>query len=367
MRLPLVPAGLACIVVSVAGLACSNERADSGLEVYPEHTRLYTGERIRYSVLNREAGELAWVEDHTLVSKDPSVARILESGQVEALSQGSTELVIRSPVGERSLRVEVTPQRRGPIPALHYSEIDRLSGESVLFVGHANLDGFDHTAVAKAGIDRLVRAFKSRGQPVAYFVSLDYPYWYTEDRSPDLALVSEGQEHAMVVDAGTITFTGGDFMICTLRNVQMTLHGILREGVRNRIRLEFPADAIWAVDRFESTAEKEYPAPMTLLSDVLARRRSARERHAEILTPFLDGVFGDFPVLGYPSDVPEPSLNTLVAGWRVEASLDDGPTLPYRLGDQDNLIRFHFRSSSHREPPDGGLRPESGNRPEPAA
>jgi hypothetical protein len=61
------------------------------------------------------------------------------------------------------------PEARPPMPAWHRSEVDRLTGEERLFVGHANPDGFDHTAVAKPGIDRLVREFKARRHPVIHF------------------------------------------------------------------------------------------------------------------------------------------------------------------------------------------------------
>ncbi len=55
------------------------------------------------------------------------------------------------------------------------------SAKEFLFVGHANLDGFDHTAVAKSGIDRLIEQAKKDRRPVVYWVSKEYPDWYTAD------------------------------------------------------------------------------------------------------------------------------------------------------------------------------------------
>jgi hypothetical protein len=52
----------------------------------------------------------------------------------------------------------------------------------------------------------------------------EYPDWYTSDRRPDYAFISEGQEHQVHVDARRVMFAGGDFMFCLLRNAQMTLH-----------------------------------------------------------------------------------------------------------------------------------------------
>jgi hypothetical protein len=174
-------------VVAMVVIGSCQQTPPARLEIYSAHSRLRVGDQIHYTVIYRRDGAPNFVENYRLESKDPAVVRVVDSIRLEAVSPGSAE---------------------------------------VLFVGHANLDGWDHTAVAKPGIDRLVREFKARGHPVVYFVSQDYPFWYTEDRQPDLAVVSEGQEHQIVVDAERVVFSGGDFMVCTLRNVQMTLHGI---------------------------------------------------------------------------------------------------------------------------------------------
>src|SRR5205085_9881360 len=127
------------------------------------------------------------------------------------------------------------------------STVKKIKAQEFLFVGHANLDGFDHTAVAKAGIDRLVEQAKKDRRPVVYWVSREYPDWYTADRRPDYAFISEGQEHQIHVDAGRVMFAGGDFMFCLLRNAQMTLHGMVAHNAQH-IDFVVPGPAIWAAD-----------------------------------------------------------------------------------------------------------------------
>jgi hypothetical protein len=336
----LVLSSLAAAVV-VAG--CS-QGPQAALEVYPALSRLPVRDQIHYTVMYRRDGAPQFVQHYSLESKDPTVVQVVDSVRLEAMSPGSAEVLVRSAVGERALSIEVEPVARPPIPATHHTEVKRLAGPEVLFVGHANLDGWDHTAVAKPGIDRLVREFKARGHPVVYFVSQDYPFWYTEDRQPDLAVVSEGQEHQIVVDAERVVFSGGDFMVCTLRNVQMTLHGMLEAGDRERVHFVFPADAIWT----GYGIPQKYPAPMTSLDHLMSERSSARERYEELVVPFLDRVFGEFPVGGYPAVAPEPPLRDLVDGWTVEVAIDQAFAQSYRSGDPNKVMHFEFLSGSAR-------------------
>ena len=338
----LVCGGLVTAVAVAAGFQASPGR----LEVFPDHTRLRVGEQIRYSVFRREGAALSWADDYSLLPEDPAVVRVVDDRRLEAVSPGRTDVLVRGAAGERRLTIDVAPGPAPPMPATHHSQVDRIAGEELLFVGHANLDGFDHTAVAKPGIDRLVREFKARGHPVVYFVSEEYPYWYTEDREPDLAIVSEGQEHGIAVDAERIVFSGGGLMFCVLRNVQMTLHGMLRAGRRDRIHFVFPADAIWAVDTFTPGHRRPYPAPMALVDRLLSERSSDRERYEQVVAPFLERLFGEFPVLDYPTDAPEPPLETLLDGWTIEAALDDAFVQTHRPGDPDRVIRFDFLSGA---------------------
>ncbi len=332
-----------CAAAAVVIAGCA-QAPPARLEIFPAHSHLRVGEQIRYSVFQRRDGTLSQVEDYRLAPKDPAVVRVVDTWRLEAVAPGRTEVHIRSDAGERTLSIAVAPAARPPMPAAHHSEIDRIAGEELLFVGHANLDGFDHTATAKPGIDRLIREFKARGRPVVYFVSRDYPYWYTDDRRPDLAVVSEGQEHRIAVDAERVVFSGGDYMFCLLRNAQMTLHGMLRAGQRDRIHFVFPSDAIWAVDRFAPGRFRLYPAPMALLGRLMAERASDEERYEQLAVPFLDRLFGEFPALGYPAVAPEPPLDELVDGWTVEAAIDNAFVQRYRSSDPDRIVRFDFLS-----------------------
>ena len=117
------------------------------------------------------------------------------------MEPGRTELVVRSPTSERRVSIEVAGRAQPPMMAVPYSTVQEIVAKELLFAGHANLDGFDHTAIAKPGIDGLVQEAKKNGWPVVYFVSKEYPNWYTADRHPDYAIISEGQEHKIRVDA----------------------------------------------------------------------------------------------------------------------------------------------------------------------
>ena len=333
-------------VAAMFFIGCGVETPSKQLEVYPDQTRLRVGELITYSVFQRQDGALSQVEDYILAPKDPAVVRVVGTRQLEAVSPGRTEVLVRSDFGERVLSIDVDSEARPPIPATHHSEVDRIAGEELLFVGHANLDGFDHTAVAKPGIDRLVRDFKARGHPVIYFVSDEYPYWYTDDRRPDLAVVSEGQEHEILVDAERIVFSGGDFMLCTLRNAQMTLHGMLKAANRKRIHFVLAADAIWTVDILTPGRFRPYPAPMTLLDHLMEEHPSEQDRYEQVVVPFLDRLINDFPVNGYPDTAPEPPLEEFVDGWTIEVAIGNAFEQCYRPGDPNKVIRIDFVSNS---------------------
>lgn len=336
----LVCAGLAALLLVAVAVPSSPAQ----LEIYPDLTRLPVGEQIRYSVFQLQDGERKPVKNYSLRSNDPAIVRVVDKWRLSAVSPGTAEVLIHSDVGKRVLSVDVSPEARPEMPATHHSQVDRLVGEELLFVGHANQDGYDHTAVAKPGIDRLVRDFKARGHPVIYFVSEDYPFWYTDDRQPDLAIVSEGQEHEILVDAERIVFTGGDFMFCTPRNAQMTLHGMLKAANRERINFVFPADAIWAVDIFAPGRFRPYPAPMALLAHLMSGHPTHEDRYEQVVVPFLERLLEEFPVTGYPAVAPGPPLAELVEGWTVDVAIDNEFTRRYRSGDPNKVIRFDFPS-----------------------
>jgi hypothetical protein len=216
--------------------------ATPGLEVIPKHFLLHPGEQIHYTVLERSKDSRPRFADHyEFATEDPEIVRLIEpTGVFEAVGPGRAELVVRTPTLERRVSIEVAGRAQPLMMAVHHSTIAEIVARELLFVGHANLDGFDHTAVAKPGIDRLVQKAKKNGWTVVYFVSKEYPDWYTADRHPDYAIISEGQEHQIRVDAQRVIFAGGSLMFCLLRNAQMTLHGMLKHNDARRIDFVFP-------------------------------------------------------------------------------------------------------------------------------
>ena len=264
-------------------------------------------------------GELHFFDDYEFEIGNPQVLELKDRrGLFRALSRGRTELIVKSPRSERRYEIEVRGDALPVLTAVPHSEVDTIVGEEVLFVGHANRDGLDHTAVAKPGIDRLVREFKRRGHPVVYWVSEEHLNWYTEDRQPSLAIISEGQEHEILVDADRVVFAGGSFRLCVLRNVQTTLHGMIRADMRDELHFIFPVEAIWMGDTWGPGERRGYPAPMVLLGSLWENRASSdSERYDAFVVPFLDSLFTEYPVLDYPPDPPSPELGVLVDGWNV--------------------------------------------------
>jgi hypothetical protein len=230
-----------------------------------------------------------------------------------------------------------------PIKAVPHTTVKEIKAKEFLFVGHADLDGYDRTAVAKPGIDRLVQDAKQNGVPVVYWVSQEYPYWYTADRHPDYAFISEGQEHEIRVDADRVTFTGGDFMFCVLRNVQMTLHGMLKHDPPQRINFVFPAKAIWIEDVWGPSDKRWYPAPMLVLTTFFARHPDDAQRYKKVVVPFLDRTLNQFPVLAYPSDAPTPPLSDLLKGWTIMVRFGGRFERTYQSGDPNKTLLLEFQ------------------------
>ena len=276
--------------------------------------------------------------------EDPKIVRLIDpKGLFEAVRPGRTQLVVRSPTSERRITVEVAGPAQPPMTAVPHTTVREIAAKDLLFVGHANLDGFDHTAVAKPGIDRLVQEAKKNGWTVAYFVSQEYPDWYTADRHPDYTIISEGQEHRIRVDAERVVFTGGDFMFCTLRNAQMTLHGMIKRNRVRHIQFIFPAQAIWVADIWGPGDKQNYPAPMLLLTTLFARRSDDAQAYEKVVLPFLDRMITQFPVLGYPADPPAPPLSELLKDWTIVVRFGNRFERVYRRGDSDKTVLVEFQ------------------------
>jgi len=327
-------------------LAAAQTRHAPELEVFPKHFLLHPGEQIHYQVRVREGEHSKDVPDYKFSIEDPEIVRPIQHPKgelfIEAVRPGRTQLVVRTPTSETRIYVEVAGPVQPPLMTVPYSTVKEIKAKEFLFVGHANLDGFDHTAVAKPGIDSLVQEAKKNGVPVVYFVSEEYPDWYTADRHPDYAIISEGQEHEIFVDAQRVMFAGGDFMACTLRNVQMTLHGMVKHG-EEHIYFVFPAQAIWVQDQWWPGEKRPYPAPMLLLTTVFARRTNDAQAYDEVVVPFLDLVINQFPVWDYPPNPPAPRLSDLLKDWTIAVHFGGRFERFYRRGDPNKTLIVEFQ------------------------
>jgi len=228
--------------------------------------------------------------------------------------------------------------------AVPYSVIRQLVARDLLFVGHANLDGFDHTAVAKVGIDRLVQESKKRGRTIVYWISKEYPDWYTADRHPDYAVISEGQEHQVRVDAERVIFAGGSFMFCLLRNAQMTFHAMAKENRARHVNFIFPPEAIWVEDIWGPGEKRPYPASMILLKTLFGRYGGDAQAYDELVVPFLDRLIQEFPVAGYPAEAPTPPLRALVKDWNIVIRFGGRFERVYQSGDSKRTLVIEFQS-----------------------
>jgi hypothetical protein len=314
--------------------------AASRLDIFPKHFLLHPGEQIHYTVCQSAEGNQSRCSDAEFVTRNPDVVRLIKpSGLLEAVRPGSAELVVRSAGSEQRFTVRVAGRAETPMMEVTHSSVREIVGKDLLFVGHANRDGFDHTAVAKPGIDHLVQEAKKNGWTVVYWVSQEYPDWYTADRHPDYAIVSEGQEHQIRVEAQRVVFTGGGFMFCLLRNTQMTLHSMIKHNAGSRIHFVFPAQAIW---RGPPDA-RPFPAPMVLLTTWFARSASDSQAYDEVVVPFLNRMIMQFPVAGYPSAPPTPPLSDLLKDWNIVVRFDDGFEHVYQHSDSNKTVLIEFQ------------------------
>ena len=332
-------------VVAVGLLAAScRARPATDLELFPDHFRLQPGERIHYTIVEHLENGKTRQPDGTFAIDDPSIVRVIKpTGLLEAVRAGRTDIVIRSAGLGRRVTIDVAGDVQAPMMAVPYRGVSRIAAKELLFVGHANRDGFDHTAVAKPGIDRLVQEARRNGRPVVYWVSQEYPNWYTADRHPDYAIVTEGQEHETRVDAERVTFAGGSFMFCLLRNVQMTLHGMAKEASARRIDFVFPADGIWVEDIWGPAEKRPYPAPMILLTTMFGRRSDDEHAYREVVVPFLDRVINQFPVAGYPSEAPVPPLGELLKDWSIVVRFGERFERIYRSSNSNKTWLLEFQ------------------------
>jgi hypothetical protein len=337
--------------------------ATPDLELFPKHFVLHPGEQIHYNVCPTVAveaylrGKLPRNEfrcvDAKFSTEDPKVLRLIKAttikngeettvdGVLEAVRSGRTGLVVSTPKSVQRFTITVAGAAQPSIIAVPHTTVKEIQAKEFLFVGHANLDGYDYTAVAKPGIDRAVVQARKSGVPVVYWVGNEYPNWYTADRHPDYAFVSEGQEHEILVDADRVTFSGGSFMFCVLRNVQMTLHGMLKHDALHA-NFVFPADAIWVEDA-DRGEQRWYPTPPVVLTTLFARRANDLQKYDEVIVPFLNLLITEFPVAAYPRNPPTPPLSELLKDWNIVVRFGDRFERVYRRGNSDKTLLLEFQ------------------------
>jgi hypothetical protein len=358
---------LATISLSLGGLfgllvTISGRPATPNFELFPKHFRLRPGERIHYNVCPSDAvdrylkGALPRSEFHCVDVKfsteNPNILRLIPEktirngeetavdGVLEAVRPGRTNLVVITPNSEQRFTITVAGAAQPSFKTVPHTSVKEIKAKEFVFVGHANLDGYDLTAVAKPGIDRVVAEARKNRVPVVYWVSNEYPNWYTTDRKPDYAIVSEGQEHEIHVDSERVTFTGGSFMMCVARNAQMTLHGMVKHDAQ-RVDFVFPADAIWVED-LDLGDKRWYPTPEVTLSTLLARRQNDTRKYEEIVVPFLDLLINQFPAVGYPRNPPVPPLADLLKDWNIVVRFGNRFERFYRQADSNRTLLLEF-------------------------
>ncbi|MGZ3806370.1 MAG: hypothetical protein ACXVB4_19320 [Pseudobdellovibrionaceae bacterium] len=151
----------------------------------------------------------------------------------------------------KKLRVSITsgfpPEYiapKNPIPKT-------LSG-TIIFVTHARLY-WDSFGSARSGIDRFLSWQKKRdpSSKVVYLMESSSPSysieWYTSNRKPDVALVSQKSEaHPFVIDSENVYFLGGGFGSCQLSTVDRTI----RQHLSNEpLNLHFPMSGTYSFDK----------------------------------------------------------------------------------------------------------------------
>lgn len=331
---PFAAAGPVAVCL-LGGWLLIEARPGTAFGVFPRHFLLHPGEQIHYTACRQLP-----CGDAEYATRNAEIVRLVKpSGLFEALRPGRTELVVRLQGAEQRIPIRVAGPAEAPLSAVPHTAIQEIVAKDLLFVGHANLDGYDHTAVAKPGIDRLVQEARKKGWTVVYWVSQEYPNWYTSDRHPDYAIISEGQEHQIRIRAERILFTGGGYTFCLARNVQMTLHAMLQHDAPSRIHFVLRADAIWK----GPDDGKPYPAPMALLATSFSHCANDADAYEKIAVPFLDIVVHQYPVAHYPADPPAPPLNDLLAGWNIVVRFADRFERFYRRADSSKTLVIEFQ------------------------
>ncbi len=149
--------GVTAFPIGIGTSRCVSNRSVE-LDVLPKHFLLHPGEQVHYTVLQRSESDKPQFVNATFAIGDTKILRPIKPvGVFEAAAPGRTEVNVRTQTSELRIMIEVAGRAQTKMAAVPYTDLNEIAAKDLLFVGHANLDGFDHTAVAKAGIDRLAR------------------------------------------------------------------------------------------------------------------------------------------------------------------------------------------------------------------
>ena len=125
------------------------ERTSERFEIYPKHFRLKVGETIHYTAMtvSRTSGP-AFVKDIEFATSNPSCLTLVSpSGVFKAAAPGSADIVVKTHDARRRFAVRIADEKLPTMTVVRDTLVPRIVADEVLLVGHANRDGYDHTAV----------------------------------------------------------------------------------------------------------------------------------------------------------------------------------------------------------------------------
>ena len=122
---------VACAVAATVILADRTLLRPPHLVIYPEDWSLRVGEQIHYWAFVCDDEALKQV-DYRLHSRDPAVVRVVGAGamRLEAMSPGTTEVLVKRHDTQRILSIQVEPETRSPMPATPDSDVRRFAGDA---------------------------------------------------------------------------------------------------------------------------------------------------------------------------------------------------------------------------------------------
>ncbi len=329
---------LVCLIPSPAPRAAE-------IELYPKYYTLKLGEQIHYTAIGHDAdGRPRFLEQITpfeFGTSDPDALSLdNEDGRFTGRSPGMAEVLVKTRDGAPArFSIQVASERFRPIESVRAEDGPPFHSARTIMVTHANRDGFDHTRVAKSGIDRVVRDAKAKGDNVVFLMSPQYPNWYTSDRAPSLAIESDTGEHDLVVTSDEIVFVGGNFSWCLLESVKSSLISFA-SGSGSDLCLVFPLDAI-----YDGDPGRGYPYPMVTLASLFETQPDSAATFERVVTPFLEKLQSSLAEAQTSSKVTErgAASNLKTAGVIVEFNGDI--VREHQLESSERVLRFVFQSS----------------------